>query len=208
MANVAHASLTGADLHEPKGIDTASADEIYIADGAGSGNWTPGVIFNPFGSGLLHVRNQQTSGIDGASLTNGAWRTRVLNTTVTNEISGASLGSNQVTLPEGDYHIEAFCTHQTASTSLADVSSKLRLRNITGGTTLLVSLNGQGFYNSGGGPSAFKAATILALRGRFSTVGTVVVEIQDYPVINGTEGTAISSGEVEVYADVMFWKVG
>lgn len=36
----AHASLTGADLHEPKGVAAASSGEVYIADGAGSGAWT------------------------------------------------------------------------------------------------------------------------------------------------------------------------
>lgn len=39
MANVSHASLTGAQLHEPKGADTASLGQVYIADGAGSGSW-------------------------------------------------------------------------------------------------------------------------------------------------------------------------
>jgi hypothetical protein len=35
-----HASLTGANLHEPKGAATASANQAYIANGAGSGAWT------------------------------------------------------------------------------------------------------------------------------------------------------------------------
>lgn len=34
-----HASLTGADLHEPKGAASASANTLYIANGAGSGAW-------------------------------------------------------------------------------------------------------------------------------------------------------------------------
>lgn len=34
-----HANLTGADLHEPKGVDTAPADSVYVADGSGSGIW-------------------------------------------------------------------------------------------------------------------------------------------------------------------------
>lgn len=37
---VAHVNLTGANLHEPKGADTANAGEVYVADGAGSGSWT------------------------------------------------------------------------------------------------------------------------------------------------------------------------
>jgi hypothetical protein len=40
MTNVAHASLTGADLHEPKGIATAAANSVYVANGLGSGTWT------------------------------------------------------------------------------------------------------------------------------------------------------------------------
>lgn len=35
----AHADLTGSDLHEPKGADTASANTAYVSDGAGSGTW-------------------------------------------------------------------------------------------------------------------------------------------------------------------------
>lgn len=34
-----HASLTGADLHEPKGVASAQAGEVYLANGSGSGSW-------------------------------------------------------------------------------------------------------------------------------------------------------------------------
>lgn len=36
---VTHASLTGANLHEPKGVAAASNHTVYVADGAGSGAW-------------------------------------------------------------------------------------------------------------------------------------------------------------------------
>jgi len=39
MANVTHSSLTGSDLHEPKGVDTANSEDVYVADGSGSGAW-------------------------------------------------------------------------------------------------------------------------------------------------------------------------
>lgn len=39
MPNVAHASLSGADLHEPKGIASASSGMVYVANGASSGSW-------------------------------------------------------------------------------------------------------------------------------------------------------------------------
>lgn len=37
---VQHADLTGADLHEPKGVSTAPEGSVYIADGAGTGLWS------------------------------------------------------------------------------------------------------------------------------------------------------------------------
>ncbi len=39
MATVQHSTLTSAELHEPKGVATANANTVYIADGAGSGQW-------------------------------------------------------------------------------------------------------------------------------------------------------------------------
>ena len=39
MANVNHNTLTDPYLHEPKGVSTALAGQIYVADGAGSGDW-------------------------------------------------------------------------------------------------------------------------------------------------------------------------
>lgn len=35
-----HSALTGADLHEPKGVASAGAGGVYVANGAGSGVWT------------------------------------------------------------------------------------------------------------------------------------------------------------------------
>lgn len=40
MANVTHASLTGSELHEPKGASSAPLGTVYVANGAGSGSWS------------------------------------------------------------------------------------------------------------------------------------------------------------------------
>lgn len=37
---VLHSALTTTDLHEPKGVSTATSGQVYVADGAGSGAWT------------------------------------------------------------------------------------------------------------------------------------------------------------------------
>lgn len=41
MANVQHSSLSDPNLHEPKGVSTAAANTFYLANGSGSGAWTP-----------------------------------------------------------------------------------------------------------------------------------------------------------------------
>lgn len=50
MPTIEHSVLTTTELHEPKGIAAASADEVYVADGAASGSWQ---ILNPYG-GLIY----------------------------------------------------------------------------------------------------------------------------------------------------------
>ena len=40
-----HSELTGTDLHEPKGVASATSGQVYVADGEGSGSWTDGSEF-------------------------------------------------------------------------------------------------------------------------------------------------------------------
>lgn len=35
-----HSSITGADQHEPKGVESATAGKVYRANGVGSGTWS------------------------------------------------------------------------------------------------------------------------------------------------------------------------
>jgi hypothetical protein len=58
-----------------------------------------------FESQLLHVRDEKTLADGGTSTS--SYTKRDLNTVVTNEIAGASLSSNQITLPSGTYYINA-----------------------------------------------------------------------------------------------------
>lgn len=40
MPNVQHSNLTDPNLHEPKGISTATGGQVYVSDGSASGDWT------------------------------------------------------------------------------------------------------------------------------------------------------------------------
>lgn len=35
-----HSTLTGSNLHEPKGVASATSGQVYVANGSGSGAWT------------------------------------------------------------------------------------------------------------------------------------------------------------------------
>lgn len=39
MPNVQHKDLSGANLHEPKGVESADAGKVYVANGSTSGEW-------------------------------------------------------------------------------------------------------------------------------------------------------------------------
>ena len=70
------------------------------------------------------VRDQKANGTQGGDSVSGA-NTRVLNTVQKNNINGASLASNQVTLPAGDYEIDATAPAFNCS------QSKAYLYNVT-----------------------------------------------------------------------------
>jgi len=67
MANVQHSSLTDPNLHEPKGISTASANQLYLANGSGSGTWTNASRFPGTGWG----KYTNTTYVGGTTLTVG-----------------------------------------------------------------------------------------------------------------------------------------
>lgn len=39
MADILHSDLTDPFIHEPKGVSTAAANSVYLANGSGSGSW-------------------------------------------------------------------------------------------------------------------------------------------------------------------------
>lgn len=61
-----HKDLTGADLHEPKGVATADSGQVYVADGAGSGSWTDLVNTPPSLSST--IENKSSSSINPSTL--------------------------------------------------------------------------------------------------------------------------------------------
>lgn len=163
-------------------------------------------VVNPFSSQLLHVQDQKAAGTDGGTFTSGAWRTRTLNTSVTNEISGASLAANQITLPAGTYFIDA-----SAPAAIGNLDSaaehKVKLRNVTDASDTLIGTTER---IEGDNSPDIRSQTRSFVKGRFTIAAEKVFELQHQTSNSMTTtglGFAADFSVVEIYADVLIWKV-
>ena len=150
-------------------------------------------LANPFASQLLHVRKESSSNNDGASVVGD--QTRTLNTIVTNEITGASLSSNQITLPSGTFYIIAKAPFRDPSRNRAF------LYNVTDAS---VDLLGVSAHNSTSGTSGNTFT-----QGRFTINASKVFELRHY--CSGAASTGLglgtSDGRTQVYSDVQIWRI-
>jgi len=120
-----------------------SAGEVLLSDGSAAsltqipaanivGVCTAGLTrtggFGKFSSYAI-IADVKASNADGGSFTSGDWRTRDLNTEITDEDSIVSISSNQFTLGTGNYLIEwnpigyAVMAHQSRLYNVTDSSS-------------------------------------------------------------------------------------
>lgn len=201
MADKEHRALTGASLHELKGVSTASNYEVPTAV-SNATVWAKldhnslETTGNPFGAQLLHVRDNATLGTNGGGLTAATWNVRALDTSVTNEISGASLSNNRVRLPAGTYYAKIIAPGYNVG------KHKIRLQNVTDDATLLIS---PGAYGTG--------TTMMSYaehEGRFTLAAPKFVQLQhNCETTNATTGGGIASslGTSETYSQVYIWKV-
>jgi hypothetical protein len=163
--------------------------KITKADG------TP-VVSNAAALPYLHVREEQTSNTAGGTFTSGAWRTRVLNTTVKNSIPSASLSSNQITLPAGTYRISARAPGNTVG------AQKAKLANITDATDQVIG-------SATDHDSTNRMQLDSWVHGYFTIAGAKVFELRHQcGATRATDGLGAPGGfsAVEVYAEVMIWK--
>jgi hypothetical protein len=148
-----------------------------------------------FESALLHVRDEKSSGVSGGSSSSGSFQKRTLNTTLTNEISGASISSDVITLPAGTYYINARVPFYGDNAYV-----KVKLRNTSDSTDTLLGSNS---YN---GASIINDYWVI---GRFTIASSKNFELQ-YRIGQSTANEGLghpATYGTEVYSDVQIWKV-
>ena len=153
---------------------------------------------------LIHVREEQSSGSGAGNAAITTYQTRVLNTIVTNTISGATLSSNAVTLPAGTYDACATAPLGLAGSSTETQITRIRLRDVTASATLILGPSSSGYGGSNAG------APTATLQGRFTLAAEHAVRIEQFVRVSGSSiaqlGDAISSGENEVYSELLIYQ--
>ncbi len=149
-----------------------------------------------FGTALLHVRDEKSSGTGGGTFNSGSFQTRTLNTVMTNEISGASLASNQITLPSGTYFIQALCPAENVD------GHKAKLRNITDSTDTIIGRTARA-------SSSGVNSTYSDVIGRFTISAQKTFELQHRAETSygAGFGNPSSFSLTEIYAIAMIWKI-
>jgi hypothetical protein len=141
-------------------------------------------------------RDEKSSGTNGGTATLGAWRTRDINATQFNDISGASLSSNQITLPAGTYLIEGECQ------GVAIDVNQVRFQNITDSTTAVL---GQNMYTE----QSTNVGNMARVSGIFTIAGSKAFEFQQQCTFTkATNGFGVANSfGTNVYASITITKV-
>ncbi len=181
-------------------IISASNDDhqIIVSDLTQAQSLDTYTIVETLGS-LLIVEDNFARGVAGGTATAGV-NTRVLNNIVVNSITGASLATNQITLPAGTYEIEA------TSGQIIDVDeAKMYLYNVTDASDAVL---GDSAFSHGG---AIVAGGGTSLQGRFTIAAEKDFEIRTYVGRTGpTDGFGNPNDDginVEIYLQVVIWQV-
>jgi hypothetical protein len=140
---IQHKLITDPDIHEPKGVATASAGKAYVANGTGSGSWE-------YPSGKVHgeiyidagVTSQTLSGSSAYAKLNptGEWTAGVSN------ILTLGAGTGIITLTQaGTYMINFWCQFSTAAIASGTVYNfKYNLDGTNSSRTLTVAKTSNG----------------------------------------------------------------
>jgi hypothetical protein len=183
------------------GISQLSATGTKDATTFLRGDNTFAAASGAFESALVHIQDQKSAGTNGGSAGDNATVTRDLNTVLTNEVTGASLGSNQVTLPSGTYYING-----SAPASHCN-SHQVFWYNVTDSSEVLT---GKNTYNSTAGDA--ESTTHSFVNGRFTIAAQKVFELrhrvnsQSDNIGLGREYGGSNSPPHETYGEVIIWK--
>lgn len=211
-----HSTIPDPYLHEPKGAAAASASTVYVADGAGSGAWTAISGLIPSSTDNFSNKLLQATQHSGQSHVSG-WTTKILDTSPTNGISGASVNTSTgvITLPVGTFTVLAYGTSfNQQTTSGVATTCLMRLRDTSSSVTILTSNPTVVTYSPGYLDGATYHATAVSgqaiqcfLGGTFVAASSHTYELQWWGSTTTNSLLTQSSGETPILSNVLIWKI-
>lgn len=148
---------------------------------------------------VMTVRDEKTANTSGGTPgSTGTWLTRDLNTVGLNTISGASLSSNQITLPAGTYLVDGSVPGYRLD------MNKARLYNVTGSAVLVVGTPAYGNSDPAAPGSSFSL-----LKGGFTLATSSVIRIEHSVATATGNGFGRTAGQsaVEIYSEITLQKI-
>lgn len=183
-------------------VDTVDASHINdLQDEVAAIETALGADLANMGVNKLHLREVYASGTSAAKVgggnSTGSWTLdqRVLNTVVTNTITGASLSSSIITLPAGTYKVYARVPLYDNSKHQAVLYNEDDTDN-----ELIGQVGGQV-------PSAGHSFSVI--RGEFTITAETDFSLKHAIASNNMVlGSASSSGLGEIFAEIIFEQIG
>ncbi len=139
----------------------------------------------------MHVQNQQVAGQIGQNSSAGAHITLNLNTVVTNDITGASLAANAITLPAGTYYINAYYNSYKAR------ATRMQLYN---NTAAAIAILGRCVYgDSSNGEPIMSLGNVITI----TEESAFILRAWSQDTESGGYGQDVDATIVEIYGDVL-----
>jgi hypothetical protein len=189
-ANVTYAKLASAAIAAASDLIVGTASKLVTAATFKAYRNTPPII---------RVQHAEASGNNGGvRAAVYTWVTRTINNAHTNNISGASLAANTVTLPAGTYKVTGY------QFFFSTAQSRGRVYNTTDSVSVVVSSSAYASGSSGSGLALYDGVFTIAAPKDF------VIQYWVVGTSGGSSdlGIASGTGDTEVYADIIFEKIG
>ena len=185
---------TGAST--PTRLAIGSDDEVLTADN-GEASGVKWAAVSGGSISYVKVSHVEESGTAGGTFTQGAWRTRPLNTEDSDEDNICTLSSNQLVLDAGTYKVEGI-------SAVYDVNlHQCRLYNVTGSAVLVLGITQHANSN-------YNVGSVSEISGKFIIAASQSIELQHYCVLTkATQGFGVAAdfGTDNVFAYLIFEKV-
>jgi hypothetical protein len=163
-----------------------------------SHTWLPANESGGGGGGAedyILIRDEKSSGTPGGTFTASGWRTRDLNTIISDIGNHATLATNQITLGAGTYR------YQISAPAYYVNRHQVRLYDVSN-SAVITNSEGSSEYN------LTEVQTRSFTTGKFTLTGTTILEIQHYCTGGlATYGFGVPGGfGKEIYTIAEFWK--